>query len=109
MEWIIYVSYFIGGIFLSNSIPHLVSGVMGKAFQTPFAKPSGKGQSSSMVNVLWGMFNLAVGYMLIFRVGFFDLRNSAHVATVGIGFLLMSLFSALNFGQFHGGNSVQKS
>jgi thiol:disulfide interchange protein len=108
MEWINYVSYFFGGIFLANTIPHLVSGMMGQAFQSPFAKPPGKGLSSSTVNVLWGAFNLAVGYVLIVRVGSFDIRNTTHVATAGIGVLLISLQSARHFGQFHGGNSSRK-
>lgn len=104
MDWIVYVSYFFGGAFLANTIPHWVAGTMGKAFQSPFAKPSGKGLSSSKVNVLWGLFNLAVGYVLICRVGSFDLHNTAHVATVGIGALLISLQLAHHFGEIHGGN-----
>jgi hypothetical protein len=105
MEWAHYISYFFGGVFLANTIPHLVSGMMGRAFQSPFAKPPGKGLSSSTVNVLWGAFNLAVAYVLICRVGNFDLRNTSHVATAGIGGLLISLQAARHFGQFHGGNT----
>ena len=105
MSWMDYVSYFFGGIFLANTIPHLVSGMMGRSFQSPFAKPPGKGLSSSTVNVLWGAFNLAVGYVLIFHVGSFDIRNIHHIGAVGIGALLISLQSARHFGQFHGGKS----
>jgi len=103
MNWVDYVSYFFGGVFVANTIPHLVSGMMGQAFQSPFAKPPGKGLSSSTVNVVWGMFNLAVGYVLIFRVGTFDIRNTADVACAGLGALLISLQLAYHFGQFHGG------
>src|SRR5208337_4013875 len=71
MNWIHSVSYFFGGVFLTNAVPHFVSGVMGRPFQSPFAKPPGKGLSSSTVNVLWGFFNLMVGYLLIARVGNF--------------------------------------
>jgi hypothetical protein len=53
MKWIHYISYLFGGFFLTNAIPHLVSGVMGSPFQSPFAKPPGEGLSSSTVNVLW--------------------------------------------------------
>lgn len=105
MDWIVYVSYFFGGIFLTNAIPHFISGIMGQPFQSPFAKPSGEGLSSSTVNVLWGAFNLVVGYVLIFRVGSFDIRDCGFVLSAGIGALLISLFSARHFGQFHGGNS----
>ena len=103
MEWLHYVSYFFGGVFLANAIPHLVSGMMGRAFQSPFAKPPGKGLSSSTANVLWGAFNLAVAYVLICRIGSFDLRDTTDVATAGIGALLVSLQLAYHFGQFHGG------
>ena len=104
MEWLHYLAYFFGGAFLANAVPHWVSGVMGRAFQSPFAKPPGEGLSSSRVNVLWGFFNLSVGYALICRVGSFDPRSTAQVAVAGAGVLVMSLFMAHHFGQFHGGN-----
>ncbi len=103
MEWLHYLSYLFGGAFLANGLPHFVSGVMGRAFQSPFAKPPGEGLSSSTVNVLWGLFNLAVGYLLICRVGYFDLRSTDQVAVAGAGGLLMSLMLARHFGRFHGG------
>ena len=106
MNWHL-VSYFFGGAFLSNAIPHFASGSMGRAFQSPFAKPRGEGLSSSTVNVLWGVLNLAIAYVLICRVGDFDLRSTAQAATLGLGFLVMGLFAARHFGRFHGGNSPE--
>jgi hypothetical protein len=107
MDWLYLVSYFIGGFFFCNAIPHFVSGVMGHPFQSPFAKPPGEGLSSSTVNVLWGFANLAIAYLLICRVGDFRPRSPADAAAVGLGFLLMGLMSARHFGRFHGGNSPQ--
>ena len=107
MDWLHLVSYFFGGAFLSNAIPHVASGSMGRPFQSPFATPRGEGLSSSTVNVLWGVFNLAVAYVLICRVGGFDLHSTVDVATLGLGFLLMGLFAARHFGRFHGGNSPE--
>jgi hypothetical protein len=104
MSWAHLVSYFLGGIFLANAIPHLVSGQMGRPFQSPFAKPPGKGLSSSRVNVLWGAFNLALAYGLLCHVGAFALQNVAHVGAVAAGGLLISIYSAGHFGRFHGGN-----
>ena len=109
MTWLHYISYFFGGAFLTNVIPHFVSGVMGRPFQSPFAKPPGKGLSSSTVNVLWGFFNLAVGYVLICRVGDFDLRSADSAAALGLGILLMALWTARIFGPLHGGNSPDDS
>ncbi len=107
MTWLPVVSYFFGGIFLANAIPHYVSGIMGRPLQSPFAKPPGKGLSSSTVNVLWGFFNGAAGYFLVVRVGSFDLRSTGDVVALGGGALLVGLQLARHFGQFHGGNSPE--
>lgn len=104
MPWYHYVSYFFGGAFLANALPHLINGISGSPFQSPFAKPPGEGLSSSSVNVLWGFFNLAIAYLLLCRVGSFSLLNTAQVVTAGAGILLMSLMLAKAFGRLHGGN-----
>ena len=109
MNWAHLVSYFFGGMFLANAVPHCVSGLQGRAFQTPFAKPPGEGLSTSTVNVCWGFFNLVVGYLVVFRVGVFDVRVTADVAAVAAGALLMSLFTARYFGRFHGGNLPERA
>ena len=105
MEWIHYISYFFGGAFVTNALPHFISGLTGRPFQSPFAKPPGKGLSSSTVNVLWGFFNLAVGYVLTCRVGNFDFRSTDQMVALGLGSLVMGLLSARGFGRFHGGNT----
>jgi hypothetical protein len=104
MEWLTDVSYFFGGVFATNAVPHLVSGLMGRPFQSPFAKPPGKGLSSSTVNVLWGWVNIVIAYLLLCRAGTFDLHSTEHVLVAGLGGLLMSVVSARAFGRFHGGN-----
>lgn len=109
MEWIHYVSYFFGGAILTNAVPHFVSGVMGRPLQSPFAKPPGQGLSSSTVNVLWGFFNLVVGYLLVCRVGNFDLRSTGHVVALGLGVLLLGTGTAHRFGRFNGGNLSENS
>jgi hypothetical protein len=105
MDWLHDVSYFFGGVFLANAVPHFVSGVMGRPFQSPFAKPPGQGLSSSTVNVLWGFLNLVIGYVLVCRVGNFDLRSTEDVVALGLGVLIISVMTARHFGRFHGGNS----
>jgi hypothetical protein len=103
-RWYHDVAYFFGGAFLANTIPHLVNGISGLPFQSPFASPPGKGLSSSTVNVLWGMFNLVVAYILLARVGRFDLRRTRHVAVLALGAFLMALMLARHFGELHGGD-----
>jgi hypothetical protein len=108
MSWNHYVSYFFGGIFFANAIPHWVSATLGRPFQSPFARPSGEGLSSSTVNMVWGAFNLVVGYLLVFQVGTFDLHDLACVAPALLGAFAISLFAARHFGRFHGGNDPLK-
>ena len=104
MNWLHDIAYLFGGAFLANAVPHFVSGMMGRPFQSPFAKPPGEGLSSSTVNVVWGFFNIVIGYLLVCRVGSFDLDDVSNVAALGAGALVMGLFSAWHFGRFHGGN-----
>ncbi len=105
MAWLSLLSYFFGGAFLANAVPHFVAGIMGRPFQSPFAKPPGQGLSSSTVNVLWSFFNLVVGYLLVCQVGEFDLRNTADIVALGLGAFVMSLTLARMFGRFNGGNA----
>jgi hypothetical protein len=102
-RWYHDVAYFFGGAFLANAVPHFVNGVSGSPFQSPFASPPGEGLSSSTVNALWGFFNLAVGYVLLSRVGKFELRRTRHAVVLGVGVLLMAVMLAHAFGRFHGG------
>jgi hypothetical protein len=103
MRWYHYVAYFFGGAFLANAVPHFVNGVSGRPFQSPFASPPGQGLSSSTVNVLWGLFNLAIGYVLVCRVGSFELRRTRHVLILGLGVLAMAVMLSRAFGKFYGG------
>jgi hypothetical protein len=103
MQWLNYVAYFFGGACLANAIAHFVNGIMGRAFQSPFAKPRGQGLSSSIANVLWGFFNAVVGYLLIWHVGDFDVRNVIDVIVAALGGLLLALWLANHFGRFNGG------
>jgi len=103
MRWYHYVAWFFGGAFLANTLPHLINGISGNAFQSPFASPPGQGLSSSTVNIVWGIFNLVVAYLLTCRVGSFNLRKTLHALVFDAGFLLMTLMLARAFGRFHGG------
>jgi hypothetical protein len=109
MNWLHDVSYFFGGAFLANGVPHFVSGVLGRPFQSPFAKPPGKGLSSSTVNLLWGFANFVVAYVLVARVGDFDFHAADNIIALGIGVLLIGVMAARLFGQFHGGNAPKGS
>jgi len=103
MKWYHYVAYFFGGAFLVNAVPHFTNGVSGRSFPTPFASPPGVGLSPAWVNVLWGLFNLMIGYLLVWRVGTFELRRNRDLLVVGIGALLMGVMLARAFSRLSGG------
>jgi hypothetical protein len=50
------------------------------------------------------MFNLVAAYVLVARIGRFELRKTRHCIVLGLGALLMALMLARDFGRFHGGN-----
>ena len=107
MQWSTYAAYFFGGAFLVNAVPHFVNGVSGRSFPTPFASPPGKGMSSPTVNVLWGTLNLAIGYLLVCRIGEFHIRDIPDVIVLGTGGLLMAVMLSRAFGQLYAKSGVR--
>ncbi|HVX12698.1 MAG TPA: hypothetical protein VHC22_16070 [Pirellulales bacterium] len=103
MRWYYVISYFFGGAFLVNAIPHFVAGVSGHPFQSPFATPPGEGLSSALVNVLWGAANFVFPYLLLARVGNFAFRSWRHILIAGVGGLGMAIMLARTFGRFYNG------
>ena len=55
------------GALICNSIPHLVSGLRGERFQTPFARFRGKLDSAPLTNFVWGAVNLLTGAVIATR------------------------------------------
>jgi hypothetical protein len=93
-----YLATFFAGAFLCNAAPHLVSGVLGAPFPTPFAKPRGVGLSAPLLNFLWGTFNGLVGVCLLSqRIPAAGLN--ADFAVLVAGFLAMGSFLAWHFGR----------
>jgi hypothetical protein len=106
MAWYVYVAHLFAGAFLINTIPHLVNGLSGRRFPSPFASPPGVGDSPALVNALWGLTNLVVGYSLLAGIGPFAFGLSLDALAVGLGALLMAWRLASHFG---GLNSSPKS
>ena len=104
MNWYYFPAYFFAGAFLANFVPHFVSGVLGRELPTPFASPPFRGLSSTRVNVLWGLSNVAVAYTLLAHVGNFEPRRALDASAFGLGFAAMSLVLARSMGRFHGGD-----
>jgi hypothetical protein len=102
MVWYAYLAYFAGGALLANAVPHFVSGISGSRFQSPFASPPGVGESSPLVNVLWGTANFAVGWCLLFGVGEFAAGITRDCVMVLLGGLVTGVGLAIHFGKVRG-------
>lgn len=102
MVWYGYVAHFFGALFLTNSVPHLVQGISGNPFPSPFASPPGRGNSSPMINVAWGAANLIVGGFLVLLFTDNDPRPLLDLVLMGLGALAFALMLARAFGERHG-------
>ena len=103
MPWYFYLLEFLAGAFLANGVPHFVQGISGNKFQSPFAKPPRMGESSPLINVLWGFANLVAGTLLLH---FFTPQGNAATmgwAAVGLSALLLSIQMAVYFGRVRAG------
>ena len=99
MPWYAYIAYFFAGAFLANGVPHFVQGVCGNKFQSPFASPPGRGESSAVVNVVWGWLNFVIGFGLISY--FFPPLPPPFglFAAAALGAIVLGLFLANHFGK----------
>ena len=102
MHWYNYVADFFAGLFLTNVVPHFVHGISGDRFPTPFAHPPGKGLSSPTVNVVWALFNMAVGYIL-FRAGNISSGNDLSLLVFFVGIAAISTMSSIRFAKKQAG------
>ena len=91
-------AHFLAGVFLANGVPHFVNGISGHRFQTPFASPPAIGESSPIVNVIWGMANFIIGSLLL-DVGAFKFGISADTITFFSGAFLIAIGLAWHFGR----------
>ena len=96
MAWYLYIIDFFAGAFLANAIPHFVQGVSGNRFPSPFSKPPGKGLSSPTVNVIWALFNIAIGYLLL-RAGQAGSGSASALVAFFVGVAAISIMSSMNF------------
>lgn len=94
------IACFFAGMFLANAVPHFVSGICGNRFPTPFAKPPGKGLSSPLVNMVWALLNLLIGYLL-FRAGHVASGEWAAVLVFFAGIVAISIPLSISFAAKH--------
>lgn len=100
MEWYNYLAAFFAGAFLANVVPHFVHGISGNKFPTPFSKPPGQGLSSSTTNVVWALFNLIAGYLLL-KAGRVNGDNYLSLAVFFAGIAALSIGLSIRFQSKH--------
>ena len=90
------------GAFLCNSVPHLVAGLQGRKFPTPFSRPATIGYSAALTNVFWGIFNVVVGLLLLaeapVRMGLNAGCISALLGALGTGVYIAKHFRIVTAG-----------
>lgn len=59
----------------------------------------GKGESSPLVNVIWGAVNFVIGYVLVFGVGQFKFGFTLGALMLVLGGIVMAVVLALSFGR----------
>ncbi len=96
LKWYHYIAAFFSGAFIANFIPHFVNGVSGDPFPSPFSNPPGVGLSSPLVNVVWALLNLLIGYLL-FRGSKMNATTKILLIVFFVGFSLMSINLGVHF------------
>lgn len=88
-------TFFAGALF-ANSIPHFIHGISGEYFPGPLSYALGRGTTTNIVNVLWGLFCFGAGCQLVRR---YRNANSSLLFSVLVssGFTAMSIFLAVVF------------
>ena len=81
------IGWFFSGIFLVNVLPHLIRGISGDKFPSPFAKPHGKKLSSPTLNVIWAFINLSI-FLAIFYFNEFSFTVVNGVIMLVGGFIM---------------------
>jgi hypothetical protein len=91
-------SLFFVGVLFCNAIPHVTSALRGKPFPTPFAKPRGIGESTPLVNLIWGFSNFVLGLFLLSRHPV-ALQFGPNLSVLLIGGLVMGIYLSHHFGK----------
>ncbi len=101
MPWIAYLVHFIAAAFLTNGLPHFVSGVSGRPFRTPFVRLGSARLSSPVTNVIWGWFNFLIAFLLFANIGPLYIGTPGDTVFVAAGMLVTGVLLARIFERDH--------
>ncbi len=94
------IGAFVAGAVLVNAVPHLVAGISGRRFESPFRRPSG-----AAVNVLWAAANVVGAVLILYwsQPARARLPEDGALVAFGVGGLLTAVMLARWFaGDGHG-------
>jgi hypothetical protein len=74
---------------------------------SPFASPPGVGESPPLVNVIWGIVNFILGYLLLTGVGDYTSGLTLDALMVGSGSILMALILSWHFGRLRASPGIE--
>ena len=103
MPWYSYVAWFFAGAFLVNSVPHIVQGISGNKFQTPFATPRGARRVLRRRQCDLGFANLVIGSVLVHVTWSAPSPPWQLCLTALIGALALALYLARRFSSVRSG------
>ena len=95
MKMKIFLSYarlFLSGVLFANGIPHFVNGISGNQFPSPFSDPAFFGPSSALINILWGLFNFILGYIVFVKP-----KSTLSRLVFLLGFIISSIALSIHF------------
>lgn len=87
--WYVLPAAALGAMFLANGLPHTLAGPLILNLPTPFSGGPGT-LSAPMVNVLWGLSNIAIGSLLLWAIRGWTRDKAVRwtAAIAGAGFLV---------------------
>lgn len=94
MKWYQYLTSFLSGVFFTNSLPHIIHGLDGEMFPTPFANPPGTGLSTPTVNILWALTNIILGY-IFFRIAKVSNQSMRTILLFFVGIAFVSIMMSI--------------
>ena len=89
MPWYDYLMWIFGGAYLAKAVPHFTQGISGHRY----ASPPERNPASPRANVMRGMANFVVGYVLL-RYSNFTLLSWLPVILSSAGVLAVGLWLA---------------
>ena len=91
------IGWFFSGALLVNVLPHLIRGISGDKFPSPFSKPHGKKLSSPTLNVIWAFINLSL-FLTIFYFNQLSF-NATYGVIMLIGGFAMAIYLSRYFAE----------